>query len=626
MTRMGFFSQGRPAASFWVTAPSAVLLLGIALAYGFFTLFSRPLSLDEGIMMIGVRSFLEGHPLYDSVWTQYGPFYYGYEYLLHHLLSIPLTQDATRLLCLFHWGIASAILGLAGGIMTRSVFWGIFVFMQAVIHLTPIADYPGHPQELVAILLAFGLLAATRPVGKAGGMECLAMIAAALLFVKINVGTFFVFALLLSIHWHSGHRFVRGAWAWLVIAGSAVLPFVLMGRHVTTHPWTRNYSLLVAATLVATLLTAKDVSERCFVRIDRFFRPFAIFAAMAVLIAGIAVLTRTTLTGLVNGLIRMPLQTAEAAFGPLPVADSALCSAATSLLLAILVSVKPIHPRLQRIVRIVKALFGLAGIFCIGHPQEQLKYLLPWVWLVLTPGPPDRKWGGTFPRVFLSLMAAWQGLQSYPVSGPQVAMAALVLLTVCTVCLADTLCALAEWERTRALISGLTGRRLLLIKTFTAAAMVYFFAIVWCDLPRLQRFYASLTRLDQPGAALVRTDAATAKLYHELVPYLNANCDTYLVCPGMNNLYFWTQLQPRTHMNCGALSLLTYRQEEQLVFALGRAERPLIIMDEKFMPNLAVGVSMPVRPVIRALRDNYTEIHRIPPYLIFAPQKRAKGA
>src|SRR5947209_10072002 len=146
----------------WAIGAAGFLFLAVAVAYAYFIVFSRSMSPDEGYLMITVQSFIEGNPLYDTVFTHYGPFYYAYEWVAHVMLSIPLTHDATRLLCILHWLTAAAVLGCAGGIVMRSVFGGIFVFVQAVIHLTALANEPGHPQELIVLLLAAGIVMATR--------------------------------------------------------------------------------------------------------------------------------------------------------------------------------------------------------------------------------------------------------------------------------------------------------------------------------------------------------------------------------------------------------------------------------------------------------------------------------
>jgi hypothetical protein len=101
-------------------ALTAVGALIIAAAYAFYFVFSRSMSLDEGYLMITVQGFNNGHALYDDVFTQYGPFYYFYKWLLHSILRIPLTHDATRLLCGIHWLMASSHSGVPAFIEHRS--------------------------------------------------------------------------------------------------------------------------------------------------------------------------------------------------------------------------------------------------------------------------------------------------------------------------------------------------------------------------------------------------------------------------------------------------------------------------------------------------------------------------
>src|SRR5262245_35624805 len=102
-------------------ALATIAVVSIAAAYAYCRCFSwfSPYD-DEGFMMVSVQGMLEGHALYDAVFTGYGPFYYLYELLVHSALALPVTHDATRWLCLAHWLIASSVLGLAGARMTRS--------------------------------------------------------------------------------------------------------------------------------------------------------------------------------------------------------------------------------------------------------------------------------------------------------------------------------------------------------------------------------------------------------------------------------------------------------------------------------------------------------------------------
>lgn len=607
----------------WLIAATAVLLLAIAAAYGFYVVFSRGLSIDEGYLMITVQSFLKGEALYDSVFTQYGAFYYFYKWLVHGALSVPLTHDATRLLCVLHWLSAAAVLAFAGRIITQSIVAGMFVFMQAVKHLSPLANEPGHPQELVAILLALGALLATRDPAKPTTPALLALLGAALLFVKTNVGIFFGLALFLTMRWHASDRFARRRWVWLLIAGSVVLPFVLMRRHVMYDSY-RNYALLGGATLLATSLAAKDLAPKFLQGMGRYMKLAAVFLAPAVVLGGIAFLTGTSLHGMIDGLLLTPLKTPEIGILPLRVSNFALLSAAGSLVFAVLISMNPNHPRRQLALNVLRILFGLLGsIILVGNGFALLKYLLPWVWLVLFPAARENAAASDrlFARIFLCVMAAWQSLQAYPIAGTQVALASFLLVLASTVCLADAIYALRLPERAHNKFRAWPQGRILLLQTLGAVGAIYLFANVWCGLPDGRRYYASLPPLNLPGSRYVRTDVETTQRYQALAHYLAANSDTFLTCPGMNSFYFWTGKRPPTHLNPTALGLLSAPQEARVLAALRGARRPLVVVLEEIVAASAQDNSAPEGLLMQAVRQDYVEVHRIPPFRIYALKK-----
>src|SRR5213082_3410322 len=58
---------------------------------------------DEGMLMIVIKRFLEGHVLYDQVPTIYGPSYYFYEWCAHVLTSTPVSHDSVRFVSICFW-------------------------------------------------------------------------------------------------------------------------------------------------------------------------------------------------------------------------------------------------------------------------------------------------------------------------------------------------------------------------------------------------------------------------------------------------------------------------------------------------------------------------------------------
>ena len=293
-----------------------LVLLGVALSFAFHVVFARMLSLDEGYLMITIRGFLDGHALYDPLFTQYGPAFYLYEWVARGLLHIPVTHDATRWLCVFHWLAASALLGLAGRRLTGSALAGLFVFAQAVVHLNELANEPGHPQELVIVLLALGVLVATRSRALGG----LALIAAGLVFIKINVGVFFGLAVALTLAGEiSGRaaRVVKG----VLLFGCLALPFLLMRRHVELE-WCRSYGALIAAALGGTcVLMEGRTGEAFFTRRD-FLWATAGFIISSGVYLGLAVLTGSSARALLDGLVVTPMQMPAMVLMPLAVSSS----------------------------------------------------------------------------------------------------------------------------------------------------------------------------------------------------------------------------------------------------------------------------------------------------------------
>ncbi|MEI7733409.1 MAG: hypothetical protein WCO56_27810 [Verrucomicrobiota bacterium] len=600
------------------------LFLVVAAAYGYYTIFSRPMSPDEGYLMLTVRGFMDGHPLYDSVFTQYGPFYYLDQWLVRTLTALPLTHDATRLFSIFHWLTASVLLALAGGVMMRSFLGGLLVFMQTVIHLSPLANEPGHPQELVVLLLALAVLLAARPSRRIPGLELLAVIGVALGFTKVNVGVFYVFALFLAIRCHGDDRLNRAPWSWLFPGVCAVLPFLLMRRHLEAD-WCRNYGVVMACAVAATLLVAQQTAVKRRWMPGEYLRLGACLVVPSLMLFGFTVFTGTSLHGAVDGLVLTPLRMPGVALLRLLLPDTVLLNAALALTLAICVTWKGTTGRWANSLAVLKGIYGLVGIlWLVSDPRAQLGYLLPWVWLMLVPGTNDapRTAETTFPRIFLCVMAAWQGLQGYPIAGTQVALGTMLLVVVYTVCLGDALRASPISERILPQLQSLSPRVIGWGRALIVMIMLYWFANVWCGLPELRQYHTSLTPLDLPGSRLVRQPEATAHFLRAQVQYLRTECDTFISYPGFCSLYLWAEKPPPTQLNSTGWGQLSHAQQEQIIAALRQAKRPVIVVDEGLAKRWELGIPEPIRPMVSFITEECQPVHRIGSNLIFRPRKR----
>jgi hypothetical protein len=604
-----------------ITGITACCLFTAAIAYAYFFIFSRSMSLDEGYLMITVQGFNSGHALYDSVFTQYGPLYYFYEWVLRAVLSVPLTHDATRFLSILHWLLAAIVLGFAAWRMTRSAFAALFVAAVSFIHLSALANEPGHPQELVVVLLALAIVLAAGFSRNRWTLESLAVLTALLVFTKINVGVFFGFALLPAMRCYSSDRFARGAWNWLLFAVSAILPFVLMRRHLDAD-WCRNFATIAAATTMTTLFVSQRVSGEPGLGAKKYFTSGAAFGFTAAILLGVTLLLGTSWQGLLDGLFLTPLKMPRVALLALAVSGAAVANALASAGCGVLIVLRRNDARLISLLNILKALYGIVGAFCLmGGAKAQLAYLLPWVWLAAVPGAkPAGSAGQNFARVLLCLAAAWQSLQAYPIAGTQVTLATFLLVLAYGVCLNDSFRAAAQTNRAQALLSALTPQKLFLTQTLAGLALVFVFTNVWCKLPDVRREHARLRPLELPGSTHLRMDDETSTMYRGLAQYLAAESGTFVTYPGVNSLYFWAGKRPPTQLNSTGWGQLTHAQQREILGTLARAERPRLVIVEAMMQNWDSAPYDPIRPLERFVAEECRPLRRMGRFIVFEPR------
>ncbi|MFH0909347.1 MAG: hypothetical protein V1929_11340 [bacterium] len=607
----------------WLLAPAVILFLAVAGAFAYYVIFSRFETYDdEGYLMISLRGYLEGYPLYDAVFTQYGPFYYLYHGLIRTLTAMPLTHDTTRLLCVVHWLAAAVILGWAGGVMTRSVPVALFVFMQAVMHLVPLSGEPGHPQELVALLLAIGLLAAAGGSHRPLTFVMLGAVGAALFLTKINAGLFFGVAVFLAMVFQARDIPLRRAWVCLFIGTSAALPFLLM-RHHLGEAWCRTFCVVTAMAVVATgLVAAASAGERR-LRLSSF-----ILAGLGFVVPSAAILVAvlgqgTTVHALVDSLLLTASKFPSVFWSERPVSIGSLSVATLSLACAGYVSRAWREDSALRVAAVAKGIYGLLGsVALVTQAEAQLDYLLPWSWLVLLPTgcDPARRAREAFPRAVLALTATWQALQVYPMAGTQVAIATLPAVIVFTVCLCDALRAAATTAWAGRPFPQPAPRTAILLRTFAITALLAAFVLVWCKPHAWRRYYAGLEPSGLRGAERLRMVPETAKFYRDFMSYIEASCDTFITYPGLNSFYFWADKRPPTQFNTtGWMILLSDAQQDQVVDAMKRAERPIVIVNEIGVSGWKRYVDFEQKPLVRYIREDCHVIGRFGNFIIRKP-------
>jgi hypothetical protein len=518
---------------------------------------------DEGYVLISIKYFLQGFRLYDQVFTQYGPLFYTYAWLVHGVLGVGLTHDAARLLTLVHWiGIA----GLYGWFVHRASGSALLTcagFVLAFMHVEPLVNEPGHPLGACGLLVGTALVLCSfggrRDILHA--MALTGLMIGLLGMIKINLAVFLFLAVSLALVTSAEASRVIGVLRPLHVGlGLAVAP-VLMHRWLTDEP-TFVFWIVWTLTVVSVLLVGRpDVADRISMEssIHRLVLASAatmLGVALAQLVQGVSIAT------LAQGVIGQHVKFGNAFYFFVDVPKKAGVAAVGSTLLAIVFRRRAsFPPSARRRVELglvgMKLLYGLTVIGATsaafageaiggsidkdsprGIAQALMIYALPFSWLLLAKAealaPPQR-----FARLALCLIASFQTLQAFPIAGTQVAFGTVLLLLTGLLCVHDVL------------TSGEPGAPMRIhTRRFGYGLMVL--ALLTIALRRgeiSRREYRSSFPLGLPGAARIRLPEETANSLGRLVRNLRSQCDTFVSFPGMNSLYLWARMEPPTAYN-----------------------------------------------------------------------------
>ncbi|MGH7867183.1 MAG: hypothetical protein ACREP9_06010, partial [Candidatus Dormibacteraceae bacterium] len=611
-----------------------VLLIGIpflltAVIYAFGITFSQfsPYD-DEGRVMISVKGFLSGNALYNDVSSPYGPIYYFYEWIVHTLLRVPLTNDATAVLCVAHWLLAAGILALAGHWMTRSVPMAVFIFMQAVVHLSPLAGEPGHPQELIVMLRALAALVVVRGASRRWTLPGLGAIWAALILIKINVGVFFAMAFFLTLLAHTGGINARSWIFWLILIVSAFLPMLLMRPHLAEkwafdYAWQTGFSIVAIGIAAWACVTERPLKLRAWVTCG------LAAGSTLLLIVFILLMTGSAPADVVRSLIPAPSKVGHTFFLPLNT-SSGSWSCALALLVACAVPLLRKHfEKWVLPIAILKGIYGVLGtVVLVSEPSAQQALLKPWVWLLILglSGGPFAGGPGLFPRVFLCFACVWQGLQAYPVAGTQVAVGTLLLVLICSICLFDSLSVLLSSSVVPSPSQkACFGRMAQWPEAGLIAALLATFALGWCNPGEQLRRYSSMQPLNLRGCSYRRVDPHQAAQYRAMAKVLETGCDTFIVLPGLNSLYFWTAKNPPTYFNISGENTMPSKAQQALVVAaLQSSRRSLVVLRDVdwWHPEVSFRKSVDC-PLTQYIRQNYHTTDHFGGFRILAPKRLA---
>lgn len=559
----------------WSVATLGAFLAATADAW--FSAFSTFVGYDdEGYFLMTTRFFLEGAPLYDDVPAFYGPAYYALRALLNGALRLPNTNEFARYVLIVLWLATAAQAGLLVARETRRPALGIAGALLVFSYLRTGLSNPGHPEMLVAALLAaLPLVAGGRAVGSPVRIVLLGSLLALVSLTKINAGVLSCLAVLaaLTVPAMPPER----SWpAFGLAVATVLLPPVLMRGSPGRADWL-IYSALVSGSFAMAWLAAA-----------RWVRPgsmsaWAVFLsaggglATALLLLGWLAATGSTLEGLVRSTVIIPqrlsgvfhswppwLPVPPPVFGLLIAAGAGLASRGfrpgprTTLALRLLLFA----------IVIVQERFW-AHVFP-GRNINLVFNLAPFLaWIALVPRSEAAGAGPSLGRRVLVFGACLQLLLAYPIPGSQVQFGSVWLVPIGVLALGDALPDRPARGWARAAAVGLP----VVLVLWLAAREVRQARAAWIAYESPDRRLLNL-----PGTGPLRLPAEQVATYRWLAANVREHADRMLSTVGSPSLHAWSGVMPPSHVVIpNSLRVLDPGQTRALLEAIDRSPRFVLL-------------------------------------------------
>jgi hypothetical protein len=640
-TRLGWSLRGAAAIHPGAVAAAVYGLVAIAaLGAAYLSLFTQfAVYDDEGALLVSIKAFVHGAPLYRDVWSIYGPFYYELFGGFFSLTGVSVTTDVSRSIVMVVWVGASLLLGLAAHRLTDNLWLGATGMIAAFETLEVLIAEPMHPHGLCALLIAaFVFLAVCGPRDRllGSGAGCGALLAA-LVLTKVNLGLFAIAAVVLATALTVEPSLSRGWFRWPVVLAFLAMPLAVLNRDLDLA-WVREMVVLEVLVSVAVIVAAWPLHRRG--EPGAGFLPWvrgaiAGFAAAFGAIVAIILLTGPSLGDVYDGVVRDPLGVPDLLRGPFPLPAAALSWAVAAVAGALLATRlrtprgRPsIVPGLLRLGVGLAIWLATAGIVLVGlNPSSRnpdvVPMLLAWV-AAIPPAGAQESERKRFLRVLLPALAVAETLQAYPVPGAQLGIAAVCFVPVGALCLADALVDLRAWSSARggAALAGFPTAAG--IVTLAVAAVFALQAIV---LPGFTNavLHHRQPRLELPGAEMMRLPAPLVEEYSRLVELLREHeCTIFISYPGFNSLYLWSGLEaPAPRPPAIWMKALDDAKQRRAVAELRASPRPCAIRNEAIA---AVYVSEPLleKPLIAYIFENFEPAENVGAFEFMVPKAAAQ--
>ncbi|QYE33186.1 hypothetical protein KZX46_03485 (plasmid) [Polymorphobacter sp. PAMC 29334] len=571
---------------------------------------------DEGALMVGFRSLLEGHRMYDEIYSLYGPLYNGIYRIIYVTLRIPLTHTVGRTIAALLWISYSAAFAMLCFQITASRIAAVLCYSLTLVWLKELMNSPGHPEEISLLIVAFLLLTTgslgspdTRRSARVATAMYVGGLIAGLVLVKINLGLLAgecLIILLLRLTAPSGY--VRAGillMTALVLLTPALLAIQLIGQS-----WVIIYVGFATLTLVATLTVFHKINMPIVITCYDWLGLMVGGLTVAFVIIGSTLLTGTSAYALLNAVVLQNTHFVQNWFIPMRIGLAGGVAAVLSLGLALAYTLgvkraertsRSSHRELVYLaIYSTKAAFLLAGIVLFRSPGMFFQVLVPFGWLLIA-GLANVSPRAMILRGALALMGALLVFYPFPVAGHQIDIGALAIVIALSVIGYDVMA--FAWQQIGG--SGLmnVGRWGLLVSGGLVLVLNGAHITV-----RDGREYLSNTPLALRGTYLIRLPANQVESLHWVTRKLQA-CRSSYSLPGLLSFAFWTGQTLPTSLNINdVLGFIRPDQQKVIVQALRRSPDLCIVESDKLLHYLDRGQIARDPPLLHYIRSDFAAV------------------
>jgi hypothetical protein len=587
---------------------SLALLLAVATVLAApFVLFSTFTGVswfdDEGTLLIGFRSLLDGHRMYDEIYSLYGPLYNAVYGLVYIVLHVPVTHVAGRLIAAGFWLAYTAGFAAFCQCLTRSTATTLFAYLLVLIWLAPLMQSPGHPQELCLLLLVAVLLLACsiESTDYAASLAGIGASVAGLALVKINVGVYVGSGLVLALLCITAPRAWTRITIPIVTIGLLLLPFAVQ-EPLFSFRWARLYGLFSALAIAAALLVFFKTPREAILKTADWGVIFLGGGLTCVTAVGGMMLAGTSVYAIFNATLLQYTHFAQNWNVPFYVSPLGGLAAMASFLAAVAYRASELWSPMREYRNIgvvaLKSGFVLLGVqmLLFSSEEEVLRILVPFSWLLMVP-PAQIRQRQAFVRSVASLVSAILSLYPFPVFGDaQIRIGALLPVMMIPILADDLLKTFPERKASKQLLVPFRSNLVAVVVVLAVGAVV---------TVRSGRTYWHAVPLELPGTSLIRVERKQADDIRWVTAQLSSCASSYSL-PGLFSFSFWTGHAAPTPLNINdVLAFIPSRQQQAIVEALSRQPDLCIVYNPEYLRSFDRGQIAKDPPLLHYLQADF---------------------